>query len=165
MSTFFDFAVNLDTKTAVIKRSFAAPQQLVWDSFTKAELLDQWWAPQPFESRTRELNFVVEGRRFYAMVGPDGMERWSVQRYLAIDPITSFRFLNTFSDAAGNPELPGSDWTFTFTETDGITTVTITIYNESRERMERVLAMGFKEGMQMTLGQLDGMIAKLVGGK
>jgi hypothetical protein len=38
--------------------------------------------------------------------------------------------------------------------------VNISIYNESRERMEKVLEMGFKEGMAMTLKNLEELLSK-----
>ena len=43
----FDFTVDKTTKTVVINREFAASLALVWDAFTKQEILDQWWAPKP----------------------------------------------------------------------------------------------------------------------
>src|SRR5690606_26242241 len=115
------------------------------------EILDQWWAPQPWKSRTKILDFEVGGRRFYAMVGPEGEENWCVQEYTSITPKTNFKFLNAFADPDGTPQLPGSHWDLTFSEQNGITTVRITIYNESAERMEYMLEMGFKEGFTMTL--------------
>ncbi|HBR58209.1 MAG TPA: ATPase, partial [Blastocatellia bacterium] len=65
-----DFIVNKETKTVTITKEFAAVLSLVWDAYTKAELLDQWWAPKPFTSRTKAMDFKVGGRRFYAMVSP-----------------------------------------------------------------------------------------------
>jgi hypothetical protein len=54
--------------------------------------------------------------------------------------------MNAFADENENPELPGSDWDFSFSEKDGTTTVSIVIKNESRERMEKMIEMGFKQG-------------------
>jgi uncharacterized protein YndB with AHSA1/START domain len=151
----FDFTVDLDAKTAFIKREFAAELPLVWDAFTKKEILDQWWAPKPFASKTKAMNFEVGGRRFYAMVGPEGWERWSVQKYTSISPKTNFKMMNAFADESENVELPGSDWDLSFSEKDGTTTVSITIKNESRERMEKMIEMGFKQGFSACLQQLD----------
>ena len=67
-----DFIVDKQTKTVSITKEFAAELSLVWDAYTRAELLDQWWAPKPYASRTKVMDFTVGGRRFYAMVGPDG---------------------------------------------------------------------------------------------
>ena len=42
----FDFIVDKTTKTVIVNREFAAELPLVWDAFTKQEILDQWWAPK-----------------------------------------------------------------------------------------------------------------------
>ncbi len=157
----FDFIVNKETKTVLINREFDAPLPLVWDAFTKQDILDQWWAPAPWSSRTTVMNFEEGGRRLYAMVSPEGQENWAVQQYTSITPKTNFKLLNAFADAQGNPQLPGSDWDLTFTEKDGITTVNVSIYNESRERMEQQIAMGFKEGFTMTLDSLEKLLKTL----
>lgn len=156
-----EFLVNKETKAVTITADFDAGRDLVWDAYTKPELLDQWWAPKPFTSRTKDMNFEEGGRRFYAMVGPDGQERWALQQYKTITPKTNFTLFNAFADADANPQLPGSDWDLSFTEHNGKTTVTISIYNESLERMETLLAMGFKEGITATLGQLTDLLAEL----
>ena len=48
--------------------------------------------------------------------------------------------------------MRGSDWDLNFSEQDEKTTVSISIYNESLERLEKMIDMGFKEGFTMTLG-------------
>lgn len=154
-----DFIVNKETKTVSITKEFDADRDLVWDAYTKAEILDQWWAPKPFSSRTKFMNFEVGGRRFYAMVSPEGNERWALQRYTAITPKSNFKIFNTFADADENPDLPGSDWDLNFSEEDGRTKVSISIYNESLERLERMIEMGFKEGFTMTLNHLEELLA------
>lgn len=157
----FDFTVDKTAKTVNIQREFAADLSLVWDAFTKPEILDQWWAPKPFASRTKIMNFEVGGKRFYAMVSPEGQERWILQKYTSITPKTNFKLFNAFADENENPQLPGSDWNFTFSEENGITKLTVIIYNESLERMERMIEMGFKEGFTMTLNSLDDLLATL----
>ncbi len=107
------------------------------------------------------MNFEVGGRRFYAMVSPEGQERWSIQKYTSISPKTNFKFLSAFADKDENPELPGSDWDLNFSEQDGTTKVSVVIYNESLERMEKQIEMGFKEGFTMTLNYLDELLATL----
>ena len=154
----FDFTVDKTTKTVSITREFAAELSVVWDAFTKQEILDQWWAPKPFESKTKVMEFKVGGRRFYAMVSPEGQEMWQLQQYTAITPKTNFKFLSVFADKDENPHLPGSDWDLNFNEVNGITKVSISIYNESLERMEKMIEMGFKEGFTMTLNELTDVL-------
>ncbi len=155
----FDFTVDKAAKTVYITREFAAELPLVWDAFTKAEILDQWVAPKPWTSKTKYMNFVVGGKRFYAMVSPEGLERWSIQEYTAITPKTNFKMSNAFADAAENPELPGSDWDYTFSEQNGKTKVSIVIYNESLARLEKMIEMGFTEGFKMSMNNLENLLA------
>ena len=107
------------------------------------------------------MNFEVGGRRFYAMVSPEGQERWSIQKYTSISPKTAFKLLNAFADKDENPELPGSEWDLTFSEQNGKTTVRISIYNESLVRLEKMLEMGFKAGTAMTMQNLEELLATL----
>ena len=138
----FDFTVDKASKTVLINREFDANLSLVWDAFTKKEILDQWWAPKPYASKTKVMDFKVGGRRFYAMVSPEGQERWSLQKYTSINPKTNFKFFNAFADKDEKPESLGSDWDFNFKEHNGTTIVSISIYNESLERMEKMIFRG-----------------------
>ncbi|MBK6374338.1 MAG: SRPBCC domain-containing protein [Saprospiraceae bacterium] len=154
----FNFTVDKSTNTVLISKEFSAELSLVWDAFTRQEILDQWWAPKPFESKTKVMEFKVGGRRFYAMVSPEGQEMWQLQQYTAITPKTNFKFLSVFADKDENPHLPGSDWDLNFNEVNGITKVSISIYNESLERMEKMIEMGFKEGFTLTLNELTDVL-------
>ncbi|WP_343635442.1 SRPBCC domain-containing protein [Fluviicola sp.] len=154
----FDFTVDKSSKMVFVNKQFDAELDLVWDAFTKQEYLDQWWAPKPWTSRTKVMDFKVGGKRFYAMVSPEGQEHWSIQEYTAINPKTNFKYLNAFADKDGTPNLPGSNWDFNFSEENGITRVDISIYNESLERMEQMIEMGFQGGFTMTLNELDQLL-------
>ena len=156
-----DFAVNKETKTVTITAEFDAGRDLVWDAYTKPELLDRWWAPKPYSSRTKAMNFEVGGRRFYAMVSPEGQERWVLQQYKSITPKSNFKLFNAFADENETPELPGSDWDFNFSEQSGRTKVHVSIYNESLERLERMIEFGFREGTQAQLQNLEELLANL----
>jgi uncharacterized protein YndB with AHSA1/START domain len=156
----FDFTVDKPAKTIYITREFDADLSLVWDAFTKPELLDQWVAPAPYKAKTKYMNFEVGGKRFYAMVSPDGKESWALQKYTSITPKTNFKMFNAFADKDENPQPTGSDWDHTFSEQKGITKVYITIYNESFERMESLLD-GFTQGFTATLENLEKLLEKL----
>lgn len=157
----FDFIVDKTAKTVTVNKEFNAELSLVWDAFTKQEILDQWWAPKPWESRTKFMNFEVGGKRFYAMVGPEGQEHWSLQQYTSISPKTNFKMHNAFADANENPHLPGSNWDLSFSQENNTTKVCITIFNESLERMEEQLTMGFQGGFTMTLNYLETLLNRL----
>lgn len=156
----FEFNVDKTAKTVLITREFNAGLSLVWDAFTKPELLDQWGAPAPMRAKTKYMDFKVGGKRFYAMISPDGLERWAIQKFTSITPKTNFKMYNAFADKDENPELPGSEWDYIFSEQNGKTKVNITIFNESFERMEKLLE-GFKIGFAMTLTNLEDLLATL----
>jgi uncharacterized protein YndB with AHSA1/START domain len=161
----FDFTVDKATKTVFITREFDAELSLVWDAFTKPEILDQWGAAKPWATRTKHMNFEVGGRRFYAMVSPEGQERWAIQEYTSITPKTNFKMFNVFADKDENPELPGSDWDFSFSEHGETTKVNITIYNESLARMEKMIEMGFEEGYTLSMQNLENLLGTLSQGQ
>lgn len=162
-----DFTVDKAAKTVYITREFNADLGLVWDAFTKAEILDQWWAPKPLSSKTIKMDFREGGRRFYAMVSAEGVEiGWQIHDYTSISPKTNFKFLSAFADKDENPFLPGSNWDVNFSEHTGsdnhlATKVSITIYNDSLERMEKMIEMGFKEGFTATLTALETLLSNL----
>lgn len=161
-TSLFNFTVDKPRQTVIIDMEFDAEPSLVWDAFTQAEILDQWYAPKPYISRTKYMDFKVGGKRFYAMVSPDGNEGWAVQEYTSITPKTNFKFFNAFADKDENRQLPGSDWDLTFSEQNGGTKVHISIYNESLERMERVME-GFQMGMKVTYENLRELLSTLSG--
>src|SRR6188768_3237043 len=119
----FDFTVDKSIKTAFVNKQFDAELDLVWDAFTKQEILDQWWAPKPWRSMTKYMNFEVGGRRFYAMVGPEGQEHWAIQDFKAISPIKHFNFVDAFADKDENinKEFSSSERNLDFSETEGVT--------------------------------------------
>jgi uncharacterized protein YndB with AHSA1/START domain len=105
------------------------------------------------------MEFKVGGRRFYAMVSPEGQEFWQVQKYTSITPKTNFKYFSAFADKDENPDTAGSDWDLTFSEQNGITKVSILIKNDSLERMQKMIEMGFKEGFTATLDYLEELLA------
>jgi uncharacterized protein YndB with AHSA1/START domain len=156
-----DFTVDKATNTVVVEREFNAELSLVWDAFTRQEILDQWWAPKPFLSKTKVMEFKEGGRRFYAMVSPEGQENWQLQQYTSITPKTNFKFFSAFADKDENPHLPGSNWDLNFRNQNGKTQVSIRIFNESAERMQKMIEMGFKEGFTSTLIELGNLLSGL----
>lgn len=154
-----DFFLDKASQTVTITRVFDAALEQVWNAFTTADILDQWVAPKPFTSKTKYMDFVVGGRRFYAMISPDGQERWILQRYLSITPMSNFKLFNTFADKDETPEITGSEWDYTFIEFNDKTAVRIVVYNESLERMERMIEFGFKEGYTASMENLENVLS------
>lgn len=152
-----EFILDKESKTVSITRLFAANRDLVWETWTNPEILDQWWAPAPCISKTKSMEFIVGGRRLFAMIMPDGSENWGTQDFTAINPKDSFNFLSLFTDKEGNPNTPfgASDWNVNFDGKGDTTTVNILIKRDSFEELEKVIEMGFKQGFTAALENLD----------
>jgi len=160
----FDFTVDKSTNSVCITREFDAELPLVWDAFTKPEILDQWWAPKPLASKTKKMDFKVGGRRFYAMIVPDGQEHWGVQDFTSISPKTNLKWVASFTDKDENinTEMPSSNWDLNFSEQDGKTKVSIVIKHKTLANIEMLIQMGFKEGFTMTLNFLEELLTKKI---
>ena len=50
-----NFTVNKETSTVNVKREFNASLANVWSAWTEPEILDQWWAPAPWKSKTKRM--------------------------------------------------------------------------------------------------------------
>ncbi|MDZ4810896.1 MAG: SRPBCC domain-containing protein [Bacteroidota bacterium] len=159
----FDFIVDNATNTIFVNREFAAELPLVWDAFTKPEILDQWGAPEPWTAQTISIDFKAGGRRFYKMVSPEGQEHFSVQDFSYISPKSNFKYISGFSDKDENinPEFYGSENNLDFSEANGVTTVRITIKYKSLAILEMMIEKGFKEGFTMTLNKLEKLLTTL----
>ena len=156
----FDFMIDKSTNMVFIYREFDAELTLVWNAFTKARILDQWWAPKPWTSKTKHMNFEVGGRRLYSMIGPDGQEHWSIQDFIAIAPLTNLKFISAVADKDENihKEFSSSLWNLDFSESEFVTKVDITIKHKTLEQLEQHLAMGFEESFTMTLNELEQLV-------
>ncbi len=154
----FDFKVNKETKTIQVQREFAANVEIVWEAWTNPELLDQWWAPKPFQTKTKSMDFRVGGFWLYAMVGPDNTTHWGKADYLTIDTKKSFSGLDGFCDENStiNEAFPRSKWNNTFNQhSEDSTTVNIEIQYDQLSDLEKIIEMGFKEGFTAALQNLD----------
>jgi uncharacterized protein YndB with AHSA1/START domain len=156
-----DFTVDKAEKKVKIKREFAAPKKHVWAAWTEKELLDQWWAPKPWKSETKSMDFREGGRRLYAMVSPEGEKHWSFADYKSITSQRNLKFRDGFCDIEGNVnrEMPQSDWNVNFVEYEDLTTVNIEIQHEELSDLETIIEMGFKEGITATLEQLSKILS------
>jgi uncharacterized protein YndB with AHSA1/START domain len=87
---------DLANNRLTITRAFKAEVTLVWRAWTESELLDQWWAPEPWRTETKYLNFSEGGHWIYAMVGPDNTRHFSRVDFIKIDPYSSFKSKDCF---------------------------------------------------------------------
>lgn len=163
MSNSFSFAVDKTANTVLITRDFAAELALVWEAFTKSEILDQWGAPAPWETETIYMDFKVGGRRFYKMTSSEGQEYYSVQDFTSITPKTNYKYTFGFSDKNENinPELYGSETNMDFSEANGVTSLRMTMKYKDIATLEMMANDRFKEGIKATFNIVEQILVTL----
>lgn len=155
---------TVDQNKLTVTRTFDALVDLVWRTWTEAELLDQWWAPKPWSSVTKSMDFRKGGQRLYAMVGPKGEEHWGLTTYKKIEQPTSFSGEDAFCDYAGNinPDFPVAKFQNHFKASFDKTLVTIVTEYTSEQQLQQIIEMGMKEGLSMAFENLDHVLKNLI---
>lgn len=143
-----------------ITRVFDAPRQLVWDAWTQAHRLAEWWGPKGSTMKVAKLDLRPGGTFHYSMATPDGHEMWGKFIYHEIAPPQRLVLVNSFSDAAGNVvRAPFSqEWplevrnVMTLTESGGMTTLILKGAPINATEAERRKFDSFHESMNQGFG-------------
>lgn len=157
----------------VYSRILKAPRQLVFDAWTKAEHLGQWWGPKGLGLEILSLDVRPGGMFHYAMVLPDGQKMYGRFAFLEVEPPVRLVHINSFADEHGTPIRPPfpDPWpvemmnVVTFEETPDGTLVTLTgnAHNASPEEI-RTYTSNFKSmegGFGGTFDKLEEYLATL----
>lgn len=164
MKTHLSFVHEIDreSRTITIKRDFEAGISLVWDYFTKSELLDQWWAPKPWKATTKIFEFTENGKWFYSMSSPEEEELWSMGIFHDIRKNSSFSINDSFTDSDGAilEGLPSSKSKITFQEKGQSTQVEFIVSFADITLLDQQVEMGFLIGLSMAMENLDELLAK-----
>ena len=146
----------------VITRTFDAPRDLLWQMWTTAEHLRNWWGPEGWTLPVCEMDFRPGGSWFYCMEGPDDMQSCGIARYLEIEPPQRIVYEDAFADAEGNvvEGMPVAQIILEFiAEGDKTTVISITRYPTKEDR-DKVLEMGLEAGIDQTMNRLDDYLAQ-----
>lgn len=95
------------------------------------------------------------------MLGPEGEEHRAWFDYSAIEPLVSFSGRDSFCDSDGNinKDFPGSQWKSEFSEQGDKTLVSVLLSFNELADLEKLIEMGFKEGFDMGLNNLDELLS------
>ncbi len=147
-----------------IVRTFAAPRELVFDCFTRAEHLARWWGPREFDAPVCETDARPGGKIRIDMRGPDPFGTNPVYgEYLEIDRPNRLRFvLRAFREADGSWGIEHID-TLVFEDAPGggTTLHMTTAVTQVSDAMLPALS-GMKEGWSQSLDKLDELLPELV---
>lgn len=142
------------------KRFVAAPPALVFDAWTKAEHLRNWWGPRRLEIVECDVDLRVGGGYRIVHRAPDGQEFGFHGEYREIDPPK--RLVSTFV-FEGMPDHEAVE-TLTLEEVEGGTMVHGLTVHASLEARDGHVASGMESGMRETFERLDELVARLQGG-
>ena len=146
--------------TLTIARTFAAPRELVWKMFADPFHLSQWWGPKGYTNPVCQLDFRVGGHWHHVMRGPDGREYPTDSTFIAIDPPSRIVYRNAApqGEVWGDNPPPSFVRTLTFTEANGVTTLTLVAAFDAPEQRDAAMRRGFAQG---TLESYDRLAAHL----
>jgi uncharacterized protein YndB with AHSA1/START domain len=144
----------------VVRRTFDAPARIVFEAWTRPELLKRWWAPKSFGVSLFECesDLRVGGTYRYAFGrDPKNPEVFS-GRYAEVNPPSRLVFTQLYERMS---EVGEVIVTATFEESEGRTRLTLHQLFPSKEALEGALASGMERGMRVTLDQLDELVTPM----
>ena len=138
----------------VLTRVFDAPRQMVFDAFSKPELLKRWFGPRGWSLVVCEVDLQVGGGFRFVMRGPDGKEMGMRGVYREIVPPERSVHMESFDDYPGESQV-----TAVFVEQGGRTTLTATVLCPSKEVRDAVLQSGMEHGAAESYDRLAELLA------
>jgi uncharacterized protein YndB with AHSA1/START domain len=149
----------------VMERVFDAPRELVFEAYSTAEHLKNWWGPKGWTLPVCEIDFRPGGDWFYCMRGPaetDHMESCGRAFYQEIVEPERIVYKDTFVDSDGNKVdgTPEMVITVRFLEENGKTRLVSETLFETAEQLKEVKEMGMEHGFNETLDRLEDYLAK-----
>jgi uncharacterized protein YndB with AHSA1/START domain len=140
----------------VLTRVFDAPRRLVFDAFTKPELLKRWFGPRGWSLVVCEVDLKVGGKWRFVLRGPDGKDMGMSGVYREI--MTPDRSVHTESF----DDFPGESLVTTvLVEDRGRTTLTATVLYPSQEVRDAVIKSGMEHGAAETYDKLAEYLASI----
>jgi uncharacterized protein YndB with AHSA1/START domain len=147
----------------VMTRSFKAPRQLVFEAFSKPELVRRWLlGPDGWTMPVCEIDFRVGGKYRHVWRNDKGTEMGMGGEFLEIVPPEKIVSTEKF-DQAWYPG--GAVGTLLMTEKDGVTTITQTIQYDSREARDAVMQSPMESGVAAGYNRLEKILESMGGGK
>ncbi len=139
----------------VVTRTFNGPTRIVFEAWTKPELLQRWWAPKARGMTLVSCEADVRpGGRYRFVIGLGGSKMEFFGKYVEVTPHSRLVWTN---DEAGDA---GSVTTVTFEEKAGKTLLVMRELYPSKEALEAA-GTGAADGMRDTFEQLDELLVSL----
>jgi uncharacterized protein YndB with AHSA1/START domain len=144
-------------------RAFDAPRSLVFDAFTRPELIKRWLgARPPWYMAVCEVDLRVDGAYRYVWRQEGGTEMGMSGVYREIVRPERIVCTEVFDDKWYEGEALD---TMVMTERDGTTTVTTTVLYESKEARDGVLKSPMESGVEESYQRLDELLSSTPAGR
>ena len=150
-----------------ITRVLNAPQELVWEVWTKPEHIAHWWGPVGFSTTTQEMNVKPGGVWRFIMHGPDGRDYGNKIVFTEVKKPELLAYKHTGEDETEDIRF---HVTINFEKHGSQTKLVMRSLFDSAEELERVVKeFGAKEGMYQHVQRLEEYLAtkqpaQLIGG-
>jgi uncharacterized protein YndB with AHSA1/START domain len=139
-----------------LKRFFAAPRQLVFDAWTKPEMVAEWWGPKGFVSVVQKWEAHNGGAILLHMNG-HGMSHPMGGRFVEVYPPYRFHFIAAALDADGKPMFENWNSVF-FEEVEGGTMVILDVHVMTQTEVAPQYLKGMTAGWSSSLDKLKEML-------
>jgi uncharacterized protein YndB with AHSA1/START domain len=147
-----------------VTRSFNAAQPLVYRAYTEPALVQRWLlGPPGWSMPVCEMDVRVGGRyRWRWRSDTDDSEFGFSGTFREVAPPSRLVHTETYEPANAGDVPPGNEAlvTVTFTEADGVTTVTTLIDFGSKEARDAAVATGMTDGMEQSYQLLDALLSE-----
>jgi uncharacterized protein YndB with AHSA1/START domain len=137
----------------VLTRVFDAPRRLVFDAFTKPDLLKRWFGPRGWSLVVCEVDFKVGGTFRFVLRGPDGKEMGMRGVYREIVAPERSVHTESFDDYPGESQV-----TTVLVEQSGRTTLIATVLYPSQEIRDIVIKSGMEHGAAESYDKLADLL-------
>lgn len=146
----------MDNRTITIQRTFNAPISLVWQAWTRAEHIAEWWSPKGIQTKVLEHDFKVGGKWKYSMPMPNGQEFIAEGEYTEI-----IEFEKITSSANFRPMTEGVEIQSLFKANGDKTDFTFKVIHPTEEYKTQQEKMGIMNGWGSVFDRLQGLLSKM----
>ena len=149
----------------VIARTFNGPAHIVFDAWTRPDLVRRWWAPKSHRASAIDFDADVRvgGHYRYVLRLENGDQFAFSGKYTEVTPHSRLVYTEIFEPTASgtNPGDAAVTITVTFEEHDGKTNLVSHSLCPSKEVRDTIIASGMEHGMREAMDQLDELVASL----
>ncbi len=146
----------IDSRVLTLVRTFKAPRKLVWEAWTQAGHIAEWWGAKGMTTEVAEMEFRPGGPWKFVMKAPDGSSFISEGVFTEIVEFEKIVFSADFK-----PYTEGVSITVRFEDQGDDTKFTFSVAHPTEEYCREQERMGFMNGWGSVFDNLESYLGKL----